>query len=497
MGTAGLRDRPRFGTSAPGGAAGAGSGAGRVLTGRWRRAELAGVAVLALGALVLFVVAPTYPNYDAYYHLVWGRELLDGLKPSFQAYAAPTEHPLEIAVDAVLGLVLGTDADRAVVLIATVSLVLVGWAVFRLGARVMGPWPGLAGAFFAVSSFSLLLLAARGYRDVPFLALVFWAGVRVTEGRSDRSVAALLFLAGLLRPEAWILAGAFALWRRSVPLLLVAAAAPVLWMIVDLVVTGDPLWSLTGTSDLAAKLGRERGVAHVPGAFVSFVIDALRPPVALAAVAGLVVALRVLGWRRLVVPLALLASGVATFLGTGVAGLSILPRYLTVPTVALCLFAGYAIAGFTTIEPGRLRRWWTCGAAVILVLGLGFAAVRANVVGKLRDELQFGRASHDDLVALLATPQVKAGMRCGPVTYPNYRLVPDTRWLLDLPGRAVGARSAARRRYGVAVVVVGVKPLQRYGFADGASPSTNAPDRGYVRAVRRGRFVAYVSCPSS
>ena len=114
-----------------------------------------------------------------------------------------------------LGAVLGTGADRAFVLIAVLSLVWLAWAVFRLGARVLGPWPGVAGAFFAASSFSLLLLAARGYRDVPFLALVFWAAVRLVEGRSDRSVMALLVVAGLLRPEAWILAGLLALWRRS------------------------------------------------------------------------------------------------------------------------------------------------------------------------------------------------------------------------------------------------------------------------------------------
>ena len=49
-------------------------------------------------------------------------------------------------------------------------------------------------------------------------------------------------------------------------------------------------------------------------------------------------------------PLALFAAGVITFVGTGALGLSILPRYLTVPAVALCLFAGYALLGFTALE---------------------------------------------------------------------------------------------------------------------------------------------------
>jgi hypothetical protein len=42
---------------------------------------------------------------------------------------------------------------------------------------------------------------------------------------------------------------------------------------------------------------------------------------------------------------------------------------------------------------------------------------------------------------------------------------------------------------------VGDKLLRRYGFADGASPKTNAPPAGFVRAVRRGGFTAYVGCP--
>ena len=468
------------------------------MTGRWRSAELAGVALLTLGAVALFLTAPTYPNYDAYYHLVWGRELLDGMKPSLQAYAAPTQHPLEVVVAAVLGLVLGTDADRAFVLIAALSLVWLAWAVFRLGARVLGPWPGVAAAFFAASSFSLILLAARGYRDVPFLALVFWAAVRVVERRSDRSVMGLLIVAGLLRPEAWILAGLLAVWRRSPALLAGAAVAPVLWVLSDLWVTGDPLWSLTGTSELAEELGRERGIANVPGAFVTFVFDALRPPVALMAVAGLAVAWWKLGWRRLIVPLALLGAGIATFVGTGLLGLSILPRYLTVPTVALCLFAGYAVAGFTTLPRGdRLRRLWAYGAVVLLAGGIAFAVLRFTVVERLTDELAFLEATHDDLEAILATREVQEGMECGPITFPNYRLVPDTRWMLDLPRSQVGARSAQRRSEGVAIFVIGRKTLRRYGFADGASASTNAPDPGFIRGPRRGRFVAYVSCTPS
>src|SRR5207244_954997 len=75
-----------------------------------RARELAAVGALTAAALALFFAAPTYPNYDAYYHLDWGREILHGHAPSFEAYKAPTEHPLYVALGALLAL-LGSGAD--------------------------------------------------------------------------------------------------------------------------------------------------------------------------------------------------------------------------------------------------------------------------------------------------------------------------------------------------------------------------------------------------
>ena len=77
---------------------------------------------------------------------------------------------------------------------------------------------------------------------------------------------------------------------------------------------------------------------------------------------------RVLGWRRCGCRCALFAAGVITFVGTGVLGLSILPRYLTVPAVALCLFAGYALLGFTALAREHpWRRRWAQGSAAAAV----------------------------------------------------------------------------------------------------------------------------------
>ncbi len=49
---------------------------------RSARAEWIVVGALVVAAVVAWALVPTYPNYDSYYHLVWGRELLDGVKPT-------------------------------------------------------------------------------------------------------------------------------------------------------------------------------------------------------------------------------------------------------------------------------------------------------------------------------------------------------------------------------------------------------------------------------
>jgi hypothetical protein len=469
-----------------------------------RRERLA-VCALAAFAVGCWALVPTYPNYDSYYHLVWGRELLDGASPSFEAYRAPTQHPLYLALCALLAGVFGGDADRALVLVAALSLVGLVWAVLRTGRAVFGTWPGIAAALLTGSSFALLLYAARAYVDVPFLALVFWAAALEAERPRERApiVMTLLAVAGLLRPEAWLLAGAYWLWiawplRSGVRpgLLALAAAAPLAWAAVDLWVTGDPLHSLNATSDLAGELNRERGIENVPEALVRFLADALRPPVLLAALGGLALA----AWRREGrsphVPIALLGCGVLAFVAAGVAGLSLLPRYLTIPAVALTIYAGYAAAGWLSLPAGsRLRRRWAGGLAVLALVGAGFVVARASVVDRFVAELRYIRSTHGDLTAILAEPAVLAGRACGPVTLPNYRLVPDTRWILDAGPTDVGARSAKRRTAGVALFYADRKSLRRFGFADGTSPSTNAPDPGFQRLLRRGHFAAYVSCP--
>ncbi|MEJ7796970.1 MAG: hypothetical protein WKF42_00630 [Solirubrobacteraceae bacterium] len=459
-----------------------------------------GFVALALAALAGWALVPTYPDYDAYHHLIWGRELRHGAKPGFETFAAPTQHPLYVAVAALLSLV-GEGAQRLLVLLTLLSLAALTAGSYALGHALFGRWPAVLGALFVGSSFAFLLYAVRAFVDVPFLALVVWAAALEAQ-RPRRGVLpmALLATAGLLRPEAWVLAGLYWIWclprrgmRERLALLALVVLAPLVWALADLAVTGDALYSLHGTTALAELLGRERGIGRVPEAFVTFLADVARPPVALAGVVGLVLAVRRFGFVRMAVPLALLGVGALTFVATGFAGLSIIQRYLTVPAVALCVLAGYALLGFTTLQPGPLRSRWRGAAFGALVVGIAFLAVKASSFERLRTELRFIEATHVQLQTLLAAEPVRDGMRCGPLTFPTYRLVPDARWLLEAGPERVRSRAQDARPGAVAVYIAGDERFERrFGRADGVSASTNNPPRGEP-ALRSGPFAVYIA----
>ena len=77
------------------------------------------------------------------------------------------------------------------------------------------------------------------------------------------------------------------------------------------------------------------------------------------------------------------------------------------------------------------------------MLGVGYTATRLNF-SRFENELRFRGQAHNDLTEVLNDPKVKAGLRCGPLTGPNHKIVPDARWIAGL-GDGDGARARVDR----------------------------------------------------
>ena len=169
---------------------------------------------------------------------------------------------------------------------------------YRLGAAVFGRWSGALAALFVAASASFLLYAARGYVDLPFLALVVWAAR--ARGRGPRAACRSLLVAGrAAAPEAWVLAGLYWLWcwcatPRRVGGLRARGRPP--RCSGALTTWSSPATRSTRCTPRArwpTTSGACAGSQRVPGSFVSFVGATVRPPVALLAPARRVV----LAWR--------------------------------------------------------------------------------------------------------------------------------------------------------------------------------------------------------
>jgi hypothetical protein len=186
---------------------------------RW---AVAAFAVMCVAALVGYLAYPTYPTYDSFYALLWGRNLLHFHLPDFHVYRGPTEHPLAILYGAFCSL-FGQGGARLMVLGSVASFVALVAGSYRLGRLCWSPLVGLAAALLVLSRFFVENLAAQGYLDITYIALLVWAvALEVERPRRGTPVFLLLAAAGLLRPDAWLVSGARGRssslsprWRRS------------------------------------------------------------------------------------------------------------------------------------------------------------------------------------------------------------------------------------------------------------------------------------------
>jgi hypothetical protein len=490
-------------------------------------AAKAGLAAMCLAALIGFLAFPTYPTYDSFYALLWGRDLLHAHLPDFQVYRGPTEHPLAIAFG-VLCSVFGQSGARLMVLGSILSFVAAVAGIYRVGRLCFGAVVGLIAALLLLSRFFVENLAAQGYLDISYLALILWAlALELERRRRGTPVFVLLAAAGLLRPEAWVLSGVYWLWccwpwlrarggatapigtRRILAYVALTVSAPLIWVTFDAIVTGHPLYSLTATAGLAQELERTQGLSGVVSSVWTYSVRIDKLPVLVGAFAGAGLAV-FLAPRRTLVPLAALALLYGVYVLEGAGGASVIDRYLLGAATVALLFCAVAVGGWSMLEPGStLRRVWMVLALVLVAYG----AVEVNNtlnLSNLRTTLAEHEDFHKGLAAAVHSPRVAAALgRCPLLSLPNNKLIPDARWILDSVGQHnIVARSQARndaergatkleRR--LARGSVAVYPLGSAVFVEaivdvGDDPLDQVPASDFRRIYTSRYYAVYANC---
>jgi hypothetical protein len=440
---------------------------------RLRRALPDALAAGLIGLAIFAFFGRTFLGYDTFYSLLWGGDLAHGRTPDYRVPMAPTPHPLAIAAGIPASL-FGSAGESIMLALAIAGLGALIVGVFRLGQELFGTAVGALAALIVATRVPFLNYGIRGYVDLAEIALVVWAAV--LEARRPRRgwpVLVVLGLAGLLRPEAWLYAGGYWLWlfpARAWParlrLALLVVAPPLLWGLSDLAVSGDFLWSLHTTHDLAARLERPRGLAKVPETVPRRLGEILRLPELIAAVLGFTFG-AVWMRRQVALPAAVAALNGLAFCVFAVAGLSLLGRYLFLAGAMLAIFAALACLGWLELRPGAPGRglWRAAGLAALAGVILFFPLQQAQRLSSLRTDIRARARVQSDLHALAHAPAIA---RCRPVLVTGHQLVPLLGYWAALRAGAVMVRQPSGARG--ALVLPRTAEVERLSILDPHEP---------------------------
>jgi hypothetical protein len=464
-----------------------------------RRGLPPAATVLGVAAALRLLYEPWFLNYDARYALLWARDFWQGFTPEYKADFAPTPHPLQMAFSS-LALPFGEAADDLLTIAALLCFGAVVYLIYRLGSVCFHPAVGVVAALVVATRPVMHRDAILAYQDVPFAALVVAAVIlEARQPRRGPPVLALLALAGLLRPEAWLLAGLYFLYlwpsldmagrARAVGL---AAVAPLIWAGSDWAVTGDPLHSLHGTADLAEAVDRRRSVDQVPYWTAQYLGSALREPVVAGVPVGLAFAWLYRRNRRAVLPVAVAAAMLLVFAVGPIFGLPLIARYVRTPAGLLAIFYGVAVFGWLLLDPGRTRQVWKGIGAVTALLSVVWIPWHVDMLRNLDRRIARDGGLYSTLRDVGEAPEVRAAFAaCGPLTTADHRPIPYIRWWLDGKPGSVGT------------VAGGASPLSKLVLTPRSTPATRArfredfpkfrPPAGYRLLYRNSTWQVHVA----
>ncbi|MBA3865526.1 MAG: hypothetical protein H0X42_04140 [Solirubrobacterales bacterium] len=421
--------------------------------------------VAAVTAVLLLVFPVGFPNYDTIYALVWGRELAHGVSPDYGAALPPTPHPLAD----LLGLLttpIGDGAITATMIVAYLSLGLIGYLVYRLGSLWFDRWVGAVAAAIVLTRAPFLSNGLRAYVDLPYIALCLGAlAIETRRPRAGWPVLALLVPAGLLRPEAWGFAIVYWLWltfdprRASNPgstgriagsdptnrpigrrfgwelgwrgqrggrelawLAILALAGPILWILFDAITTGNPLYSLTGTRETVETLKRQTGPVDLVLYGPRRLGEVLQWPGMVGALGGVVLGFAFLR-RRSALGIAAVVLSLAAFALLAAAGLAIIARYTMLAGAVLSIFVAVALLGWRLVEPEHpWRRRWQLFSGLVLAMFIVWLPNQWDLDSQVHTDLSDQGTIERDLTDLVDAGAFEPA--CGKIAVPNHRAVP-------------------------------------------------------------------------
>ena len=449
--------------------------------------RLGWIAVPALALLIWLIYGSGYVDYDALYALIWGDDLGELHRPiDMEATHSPTPHPLHTLVSIPLSW-LGSGALDGLELLSVLSFAALGWFAFLLGKRLFGPVAGVVLALTLLVRPVLVNQALTANIDVPFLAFVLGAlAMEALRPRRGWPVLAMLAPAGLLRPEAWLLSLAYLAWlmwddrdpRAHAREIALALSAPVAWTLFDLVLTGNPVHSLTHTSDAATRIGRPQGPVRAVRLTPGYLADYLTAPVVLAGVAAAVAALW-LRVQRAYLPIVLGLLGGLGFLFLGFADLPLLARYLAVPSAMLALLvAGVVAAPWWWPGERRLAIVASIAAAVALIASIPLSS------DELSDKVNAAQDRHEVDQALPGFVDGRAAAaaidRCRPLQVQFFQTRPLVAYLIERRPNAIDTGRPERATAGTVLT----SSLDR----------SQAPPPGFAVVARDDRWTLYQAC---
>ncbi len=476
---------------------------------------LAWVTGVSAALLILFPLG--FPNYDTIYALVWGRELAHGMSPDYGAALPPTPHPLAD----LLGMAatpLGDGAITVTMIVAYLSLGLVGYLVYRLGALWFDRPIGAVAAAIVLTRAPFLSNGLRAYVDVPYLALVLGALVIETKRpRAGWPVLLLLALAGLLRPEAWLFSiaylaylaldpgqpeggpgeerGASLLSPAGFALALLAFAGPLLWVLFDAITAGDPLYSLTGTQETVETLKRHTGPVDLVLWGPRALGEVMQWPGMVGAAGGAVLAFAFLR-RRAALGLVAAVLALGAFALLGAAGLAIIARYTMLGATILAIFVAVALLGWRLLDGDHpWRRRWQVFAGVVALMFVLWLPNQWDLDSTVHEDLADQGGIERDLGDLADTGAFARPL-CGPIAVPNHRAIPRLAFNLDIkPTQVVSASEDGVPRRGY--FLKPASPFVIHNFIlDPNDPTRFSLDvpPGFERVAANGSWVLFRRC---